>query len=38
MIGTDITKKSIEEIDSRSKEGSYCFGFIIEGARWDPAN
>lgn len=28
-------KKSIEEIDSYSKDGAYVYGFIIEGARWD---
>jgi dynein heavy chain len=36
MIGTEITKKSIEEIDQHGKEGSYVYGFILEGARWDP--
>lgn len=34
-IQTDITKKSIEEIEGYPKDGAYCFGFILEGARWD---
>lgn len=34
-IHTDVTKKSIEEIDLIPKDGSYVFGFILEGARWD---
>jgi dynein heavy chain, axonemal len=35
-IQTDITKKTIEEIDVVPKDGAYVFGFILEGARWDP--
>jgi len=34
-IQTEITKKAIEEIDSSAKEGSYVYGFVLEGARWD---
>ena len=34
-IQTDITKKAIEEIDTVPKDGSYVYGFILEGARWD---
>lgn len=34
-IATEITKKTVEEIDSAAKDGSYVFGFILEGARWD---
>lgn len=34
-ISTEIQKKSVEEIDSYGKDGSYVYGFIIEGARWD---
>jgi dynein heavy chain len=30
-------KKSVEEIESAGKEGSFVFGFILEGARWDMA-
>jgi dynein heavy chain, axonemal len=36
-IQTDITKKAIEEIDNIPKDGSYVYGFILEGARWDVA-
>lgn len=36
-IQTDITKKTIEEIDTTPKDGSYVYGFILEGARWDIA-
>lgn len=36
-IQTDITKKAIEEIDTVPKDGSYVYGFILEGARWDVA-
>lgn len=35
IIQTDVTKKTIEEIDVRPKEGAYIFGLVIEGARWD---
>lgn len=34
-IATEVTKKSIEEIDSHGKDGSYVYGFVLEGARWD---
>jgi dynein heavy chain len=34
-IQTEVLKRSIEEIDGPAKEGSYVFGFILEGARWD---
>lgn len=37
-IQTDITKKSVEEIEGSPKDGAYCFGFILEGARWDVAS
>jgi dynein heavy chain len=34
-IQTEVTKRSIEEIEGTAKEGAYVFGFILEGARWD---
>ena len=37
-IQTDITKKAIEEVEGTPKDGAYCFGFIVEGARWDIQN
>jgi dynein heavy chain len=36
-IQTDVTKKTIEEVDTVAKDGSYVFGFVLEGARWDIA-
>lgn len=35
MIATEFTKKSLEEIDAAAKDGAYCYGFLLEGARWD---
>ena len=34
-IATEITKKSVEEVDFVGKDGSYIFGLVLEGARWD---
>ena len=34
-IATEITKKTVEEIEAAGKDGAYVFGFILEGARWD---
>ena len=36
MITTEFTKKSIEEIEHHApKDGAYCYGLLLEGARWD---
>jgi len=35
FIQTDVTKRSIEEIDTAHKDGAFVFGFVLEGARWD---
>jgi len=35
FIQTEITKRSIEEIEGTAKEGAYVYGFIVQGARWD---
>ncbi len=32
-----MTRRAVEEIEAPAKEGSYVFGFILEGARWDIA-
>jgi dynein heavy chain len=37
MIATDVTKKNVEEIDQPARDGSYIFGLVLEGARWDAA-
>lgn len=34
-IATEVTKKSIDDIEQVGKEGAYVIGFILEGARWD---
>lgn len=34
-ISVDVTKKTREELGSAPREGSYAFGFYMEGARWD---
>lgn len=33
-ISTEFTKKNLEEIDLAAKDGAYCYGFLLEGARW----
>ena len=36
QISTEFTKKSIEEIEQNApKDGAYCYGFLLEGAKWD---
>ena len=37
-IQTDITKRMFTEITEPPREGAYCFGFHVEGARWDMAS
>jgi dynein heavy chain len=35
-ISTEFSKKSIEEIDHYApKDAAFCYGFLLEGARWD---
>lgn len=34
VILTDVTRKTVEAIDSRARDGAYVTGLSIEGARW----
>ena len=34
-LSIDVTKKTREELGNAPREGSYCCGFYMEGARWD---
>jgi len=35
QVFTDVTKKESKQIDAPSKDGAYCSGMFLEGARWD---
>jgi len=35
VVSTEVTKKSKEEVELASKEGSFIWGLSMEGARWD---
>merc|ERR1712144_142917 len=35
VVPTEVTKKTPEEVEGPSREGSYVHGLIMEGARWD---
>merc|ERR1711943_112422 len=34
-IQTEVTKKTAEEVDSRTRDGAYVSGLALEGARWN---
>ena len=34
---TDVTKRDVLMIESRSKDGAFVSGMFLEGARWDVA-
>jgi dynein heavy chain len=36
-ICTEVTKKSVDDIETVGKDGAYVIGFILDGARWDLA-
>ena len=35
FISTEFTKKPLEAIDAASKDGAFCYGFLLDGASWD---
>jgi len=35
VIQTDVTRKTIEQTDSRARDGAYICGLFMEGARWN---
>eukprot|EP00658_Telonema_sp_P-2_P023899 TRINITY_DN19585_c0_g1_i5.p1 TRINITY_DN19585_c0_g1~~TRINITY_DN19585_c0_g1_i5.p1 ORF type:complete len:137 (-),score=38.01 TRINITY_DN19585_c0_g1_i5:296-706(-) len=35
VVMTEVTKKSPEEVEGPSRDGSFIHGLIMEGARWD---
>lgn len=34
-IMTDVTRKSVEQTESKAREGAYVTGLYVEGARWN---
>jgi len=35
VIQTDVTRKTVEQTDSRARDGAYVCGLFMEGARWN---
>merc|ERR1719203_1456849 len=35
QVFTDVTKKEAKQVDAMSKDGAFCSGMWLEGARWD---
>merc|ERR1712232_865528 len=35
QVFTEVTKKEAKQIETHSKDGAYCQGMFLEGARWD---
>jgi len=34
-VFTDVTKRDPKQVDSHSRDGAFCQGMFLEGARWD---
>jgi len=37
-VFTEVTKKEAKQCEAHSKDGAYCSGMFLEGARWDQAS
>jgi len=35
QVYTEVTKRELKQVDMHSKEGAFCTGMFLEGARWD---
>jgi len=35
QVFTEVTKKEPKQVETMSKDGAYCSGMFLEGARWD---
>lgn len=35
VIATDVTRKTVEQTDTRARDGAYIYGLFMEGARWN---
>lgn len=35
VIATDVTRKTVEQTDTRARDGAYIYGLYMEGARWN---
>merc|ERR1739844_44538 len=35
QVFTDVTKREAKQVEAPSKDGAYCSGLYLEGARWD---
>jgi len=38
QVFTEVTKKEAKQCEAHSKDGAYCSGMFLEGARWDQAS
>uniref|UniRef100_A0A7S2M8B7 Dynein heavy chain C-terminal domain-containing protein n=1 Tax=Zooxanthella nutricula TaxID=1333877 RepID=A0A7S2M8B7_9DINO len=36
QVFTEVTKKEAKKVEAASKDGAFCSGMWLEGARWDP--